>query len=196
MLLQIKKTSDKAIIPTKGSKYAAGYDLFSIEESVSLQHSERRLFKTGIHIQIPPGYYGRIAPRSGLALKQGIDILAGVIDADYTGEIGVILINLNNMPVTVDTSKAIAQLIIEKYHDVDFIEVSKLDETTRNENGFGSTDEKKKEKPIAEVFTEEVRKFEASKKNTVVPSIMDKYTQVGGVKVPKSYSDQIKQRDQ
>lgn len=193
-MIKIKKTSEKSITPKKGSPLAAGYDLFSIEESVSLQHSERKLFKTGIHIQLPAGYYGRIAPRSGLALKQGIDVLAGVIDADYTGEVGVILINLNNMPVTVDTNKAIAQLIIEKCHDMDFIEVSSLDETTRNKGGFGSTD--KQEKPLTEVFTNEVRKFEASKKDAAIPSILDKYTSSGGVQIPKPYSDQIKQRDQ
>lgn len=141
-MVRIKRTSEKSIIPRKGSSLAAGYDLFSIDEPTVLQHSERKLFKTGIHIQLPAGYYGRIAPRSGLALKQGIDVLAGVIDADYTGEVGVILINLNNTPVTVDTSKAIAQLIIEECHDMRFMEVSDLNETDRNSGGFGSTDSK------------------------------------------------------
>ena len=141
MLLQIKKISNMSIVPIKGSEFAAGYDLYSTDKPAKLQHAERKLFKTGICVQIPHGYYGRIAPRSGLALKQGIDIMAGIIDSDYTGEIGVILINLNNAPITINTKNPIAQLIIEKYFSVTFKIVDELTETKRGSRGFGSSDE-------------------------------------------------------
>lgn len=95
MLIQVKKLSENAIVPTRGSAGAAGYDLYSTEDYV-LKPSERKLFKTNISMKIPDGYYGRLAPRSGLAFKNGIDVLAGVIDEDYLGDIGVILLNTNN----------------------------------------------------------------------------------------------------
>jgi len=143
MDIQIKKLSNLAKIPEKGSAGAAGYDLSSIE-SGWLRPGERKLFKTGIAIKIPEGYYGRIAPRSGLALKQGIDVMAGVIDSDYIGEVGVILINLANgdetESVSIKEGQKIAQLIIELYEDAEFEEVSDLSDTKRGENGFGSSD--------------------------------------------------------
>ena len=151
-MIRIKKTSDKSITPTKGSVFAAGYDLYSIDNSVTLFSLERKLFKTGIHIQIPVGWYGRIAPRSGLAYKQGIDVMAGVIDSDYTGEIGVILINLGSEPQEIDTTKPIAQIIIEKYSDHDFVQVENLETTERGAGGYGSTDGKLVANPI--VFDE------------------------------------------
>ena len=142
-MIQIKLTSDKSKIPSKGSKDAAGYDLYSIDDTTTtLQSLERRLFKTGINIKIPTGYYGRIAPRSGLALNNGIDVMGGICDSDYLGDIGVILLNTSNIPVTIDTTKAIAQLIIEKHYDMEFSKVSELDVTDRGTDGFGSTDNK------------------------------------------------------
>ena len=96
--MNIKKLSDKAVIPSKGSVGAAGYDLYTTE-SYELKPGERKAFKTDIALAIPEGFYGRVAPRSGLAVKHGLDVLAGVIDSDYRGEILVALINLGDKPV-------------------------------------------------------------------------------------------------
>jgi dUTP pyrophosphatase len=93
---------------------------------------------------IPVNRYGRIAPRSGLAVKYGIDVLAGVVDSDYRGEILVVLINHGKSPFKVEKGMAIAQIIFEKYHPVQFQQYTSLDETDRGEKGFGSTDVKQK----------------------------------------------------
>ncbi len=90
--INVKKLSENAIIPTQGTNFAAGYDLYAAEDALVVCGS-RKLIKTNISMEITPGYYGRIAPRSGLAYKSGIDVLAGVIDSDYRGDIGVILYN-------------------------------------------------------------------------------------------------------
>lgn len=139
MNIQIKKLSDKAKIPSQGSKYAAGYDLYAAEE-VLVNTLGRKLVKTNISISIPEGYYGRIAPRSGLAYKNGIDVLAGVIDSDYRGDIGVILFNTDhNLDFLVNVGDRIAQIIIEKCHSVNWEPVETLDSTVRSEGGFGSS---------------------------------------------------------
>ena len=139
MNIQIKKLSDKAKIPTQGSKYAAGYDLYAAEE-VLVNTMGRKLVKTNISISIPEGYYGRIAPRSGLAYKNGIDVLAGVIDSDYRGDIGVMLLNTDhNLDFEVNVGDRIAQIIIEKCHSVNWETVETLDATVRSEGGFGSS---------------------------------------------------------
>ena len=139
MNIQIKKLSDKAKIPSQGSKYAAGYDLYAAEE-VLVNTMGRKLVKTNISISIPEGYYGRIAPRSGLAYKNGIDVLAGVIDSDYRGDIGVILLNTDhNLDFEVNVGDRIAQIIIEKCHSVNWETVETLDATVRSEGGFGSS---------------------------------------------------------
>ncbi len=140
MNVKIKKLHPNAQTPQWNNK-SAGCDLFSIESYV-LKPGERRLFKTGISMAIPEGLYGRVAPRSGLALKEGIDVMAGVIDEDYRGEIGVILINLGQNDKSVSAGDKIAQLIFEKYHRVDFSISDSLDETTRGAAGYGSTDKK------------------------------------------------------
>lgn len=144
--MKIKKLSDKAVIPSKGSTGAAGYDLYATE-SYELKPGERKAFKTDIAIAIPDGFYGRVAPRSGLAVKYGIDVLAGVIDSDYRGEILVALINLGDKPVQLPIIKdgketAIAQLIIEGCVTAvgGFSEVDDLNSTQRGSGGFGSTD--------------------------------------------------------
>ena len=139
MKIKIKKLSEKAKIPTQGSVYAAGYDLYSAENNYVLS-MERKLIKTNIAISIPEGYYGRIAPRSGLAFKNGIDILAGVIDSDYRGDIGVIIFNTcKNDIFEIKTGDRIAQLIIEKCHSVEWKDVESLEESVRSHSGFGST---------------------------------------------------------
>lgn len=139
MNIQIKKLSDQAKIPTQGSKYAAGYDLYAAEE-VLVNTMGRKLVKTNISISIPEGYYGRIAPRSGLAYKNGIDVLAGVIDSDYRGDIGVILFNSDhNVDFQVNVGDRIAQIIIEKCHSVNWDTVENLESSVRSEKGFGSS---------------------------------------------------------
>lgn len=138
MEIKIIYTSEFSICPTKGTPDAAGYDLFSIEEGY-IQSQERKMIDTGIQIQIPEGYYGRIAPRSGLALKNGIDVMAGVIDSDYRNNIKCILLNTDkNSDYKYNIGDKIAQIIIEKYYDVNFKDVNILDKTHRS-GGFGST---------------------------------------------------------
>ena len=137
--INIKKLSENAIIPTKGSAFAAGYDLYAAEDAVVVCCA-RKLIKTNISMEITPGYYGRIAPRSGLAYKSGIDVLAGVIDSDYRGDIGVILFNTDhNLDFEVNVGDRIAQIIIEKCHSVNWETVETLDSTVRSEGGFGSS---------------------------------------------------------
>jgi len=139
MNIQIKKLSDKAVIPSRGSKYAAGYDLYAAEEAL-VNISGRKLVKTNISVSIPEGYYGRIAPRSGLAYKNGIDVLAGVIDSDYRGDIGVILFNTDhNSDFLVNIGDRIAQIIIEKCHSVNWEIVETIESTARSSGGFGSS---------------------------------------------------------
>ncbi len=125
--------------PTKSHVTDAGYDLFSTED-VSLKPFQRKVVKTGIKLSIPTGFYGRIAPRSGLAVKNGIDVLAGVIDSGYNGEIGVVLINTDKFEsVSLPKSSRIAQLIFEKCEDMNFETVLSLDISERDAGGFGST---------------------------------------------------------
>lgn len=141
MEIKIKKLSDTAKIPHHGSEAAAGYDLCSVE-TIRITPNHRKLIKTGLALSIPDGYYGRIAPRSGLAFKHGIDVLAGVIDADYRGELGVILYNSGVTDFLVNDGDRIAQLIIEKCHKVNWEEVTELEESVRSDGGFGSTGSK------------------------------------------------------
>ena len=134
------KTSPEAKEPSQANFSDAGYDLFSTEE-LNLKPFERSVVKTGIKLALPEGYYGRVAPRSGLAIKKGIDVLAGVIDSGYRGEIGVVLINLSSSDQTLNKGDKIAQLIIEKCYAVSFSEVSSLSDSARGEGGFGSSGE-------------------------------------------------------
>jgi dUTP pyrophosphatase len=136
--MNIKKLSDKAIIPTKAHDTDAGYDLYTTE-SYTLKPGERKVFKTDISLAIPPTLYGRIAPRSGLAVKKGIDVLAGVVDSSYRGEVSVVLINLGQESVTIWPEDKIAQIIFEEYSSHEFTLVDELDTTKRNTNGFGSS---------------------------------------------------------
>ena len=138
MFIYVKKLVGSAMIPARANKTDAGYDLWSVE-SYTLKPLERKLFKTGISVEIPEGHYGRIAPRSGLAYKHGLDVLAGVIDSSYRGEIGVILINLGDKDVYITHGDRIAQLIIETCHHPNMIQVEDLNDSSRAEKGFGST---------------------------------------------------------
>ena len=140
MSLKVKKVNVKAKLPKKGTPQSAGFDLYSIESQLLISHSQE-VFKTGIIVQIPLGYYGRVAPRSGLAFKHEINVHAGVIDQDYRGEIMIMLYNHSNHDVVLSEGERIAQLILEKYADNinEVIEVDELDETDRGSGGFGST---------------------------------------------------------
>lgn len=127
-------------LPRYESVQAAGMDLrCSLEQPVTLQPLERRLFPTGLYIELPVGYEAQIRPRSGLALKKGITVLntPGTIDADYRGEIGVILINLSQEPVTIEDGERICQMVIAKHEQPGLIEVEVLGETERGAGGFG-----------------------------------------------------------
>lgn len=137
-ILQVLLTTPEARLPTRGSEYAAGYDLYA-SEAISLPKGGRGVVKTGLKISIPFGCYGRVAPRSGLAVKKGIDVGAGVIDADYRGEVGVVLFNFGDDVFEISIGDRIAQLILEKIHNAPVVEVKTLDDTQRGEGGFGST---------------------------------------------------------
>ena len=137
--INVKKLSENAIIPTQGTSFAAGYDLYAAEDAV-VACGTRKLIKTNISMEINPGYYGRIAPRSGLAYKNGIDVLAGVIDSDYRGDIGVILYNTDkDINFTVKKGDRIAQIIFEACYTATLNNIDTLDNTLRQTGGFGST---------------------------------------------------------
>ena len=138
MALLIKRITDNAIIPTRGSAEAAGLDLYA-SEGVSIGPGRRAAVSTGISIELPKDTYGRIAPRSGLAVKDGINVGAGVVDRDYTGEIKVVLFNHGRKPFNIKSGYKIAQLIVEKCVMVEVKEVEGVAETARGANGFGST---------------------------------------------------------
>lgn len=136
---RVKKLHPEAIIPVKGSGGAAGFDISSVID-VTIESGKREMVSTGLAFEIPHGTYGRMAPRSGLAAKHGIDVLAGVLDEDYRGEIKAILLNTGDKPFEIKKGDRIAQVILEKYLvNVDVVEVSKLEESKRGTNGFGST---------------------------------------------------------
>ena len=125
-------------MPSRGDEGAAGLDLSSVEEVV-VPSGERRMIDTGIKVALPHGTYGRVAPRSGLALKHGVDVLAGVIDRSYRGVVKVILQNHGDKDLEVRVGDRIAQLIVTKVDESIPVEVNSLDETERGEGGFGST---------------------------------------------------------
>ncbi|MCQ2360050.1 MAG: dUTP diphosphatase [Paludibacteraceae bacterium] len=132
-------------MPAYATEQSAGMDLrASLTESVTLKPMERRLIPTGLYIELPAGYEAQIRPRSGLALKKGITVLntPGTIDADYRGEIGVILINLSTEPFVIENGERICQMVIARYESAELIEVEELSETERGEGGFGHTGKK------------------------------------------------------
>lgn len=129
-------------MPTYATSQSAGMDLrANLEEPVVLHPMERRLIPTGLHIALPEGYEAQVRPRSGLALKHGLTVLnaPGTIDADYRGEIGVVLINLSQEDFTINDGERIAQLVVARYEQVEFSLVEILDETERGEGGYGHT---------------------------------------------------------
>lgn len=129
-------------LPNYETIASAGMDLrANLEEPVTINSLERTIVKTGLFIELPIGYEAQVRPRSGLAAKKGITVLnsPGTVDADYRGEIGVILVNLSNEPFVIENGERIAQLIIAKHERAEWIEVEVLSETSRGEGGFGST---------------------------------------------------------
>ncbi len=138
-LLRFKQLDSRAVLPKRGSALAAGLDLCSIED-VEIQPRQRALARTGLAVAIPPGFYGRVAPRSGLAVKQGLDVLAGVIDSDYRGEICCVLYNTGDEQIGLPAGSKICQLIIEQIITPEATWVNDLDVTARGAGGFGSTD--------------------------------------------------------
>jgi len=136
--LLVKRVSDKGKLPTRGSPFSAGYDLYGAVKTI-IPARGKALIDTQISIAVPAGTYGRVAPRSGLAIKFGITSGAGVIDADYRGIVFVLLFNLSDKDFEVQEGDRIAQLILEKIHTPEVVEVEDLDETLRGSGGFGST---------------------------------------------------------
>lgn len=129
-------------LPAYESISAAGMDLrANLEDPCILKPLQRKLIPTGIYMALPEGYEAQVRPRSGLAFKSGITVLnaPGTIDADYRGEIGVLLINLSEDNYILQDGERIAQLVIARYEQAQFVEVDVLDETERGEGGFGST---------------------------------------------------------
>jgi len=137
-ILGFKKLDDRATLPTRGSVLSAGLDLCSIED-LTIEPKQRQLARTGLAVAIPEGYYGRIAPRSGLALRTGLDVLSGVIDADYRGEIGCLLYNSGDETINLPAHTKICQLIIEKIITPEAVWADEINETDRGSGGFGST---------------------------------------------------------
>ena len=129
-------------LPAYATPQSAGMDLrANIDEAITLHPMERRLIPTGLHIALPAGFEAQIRPRSGLALKHGLTVLntPGTVDADYRGEVMVMLINLGDKDFVINDGERIAQMIIAKHETADFIAVEVLDETERGEGGYGHT---------------------------------------------------------
>ena len=138
-MIKIKNLTGFGVTPTRGSEQSAGLDLYSVDHG-EIHPGGRQLIKTGIAMSIPDGFFGSIRPRSGLALNCGIDTMAGVIDSDYTGEIGVILINHSDYLFSCDSGDKIAQLVIQRHHsDFEIEIVDSLEVSDRGNGGFGST---------------------------------------------------------
>ncbi|XP_044139202.1 deoxyuridine 5'-triphosphate nucleotidohydrolase, mitochondrial [Bufo gargarizans] len=137
-VLRFAKLSEHASTPTRGSARAAGYDLYSAYD-YEIGPQDKAIVKTDIQIAVPSGCYGRVAPRSGLAAKNFIDVGAGVIDEDYRGNVGVVLFNFGKEPFAVKKGDRVAQLICERIFYPALEEVKVLDDTVRGAGGFGST---------------------------------------------------------
>lgn len=144
MKIRIVNKSTNAL-PQYATSQSAGIDLrANLSEAVTLKPMDRKLIPTGLFIELPEGYEAQIRPRSGLALKHGITVLntPGTIDADYRGEIGVILINLSNEDFTIEHGERICQMVIARHEQAEWIQVEELNETERGAGGFGHTGKK------------------------------------------------------
>jgi dUTP pyrophosphatase len=142
MNINIKKLTDSAKLPERGSEYAAGYDLFAdVAEEVKIAPHETKMIGTGVAMEIPTGYFGGIFARSGLSAKEGLRPAncVGVVDSDYRGEVKVALHNDGEVERVITPAEKIAQLVVVPFLSVEFSEVSELSDTDRGEGGFGST---------------------------------------------------------
>ena len=141
MEIRIINSSHHAL-PRYETPMSAGMDLrANLDEPITLQPLERRLIPTGLRIALPVGYEAQVRPRSGLALKHGVTVLntPGTIDADYRGEIGIILVNLSQAPFVINDGERIAQMVVARHEQGEFVEVEELDETERGAGGYGHT---------------------------------------------------------
>jgi dUTP pyrophosphatase len=144
-VLKVEKRSSQAVLPARATKGSAGYDLASAQDC-TIPARGKGLVPTHLSLSLPEGCYGRIAPRSGIAWKNHIDVGAGVIDSDYRGEVGIVLFNHSDTDFHIAKGDRVAQLILEKHKIVPVVEVPTLrvdDVTERGEGGFGSTEKKK-----------------------------------------------------
>ncbi len=142
MKINIKRLTETAILPERGSAYAAGYDLFAdVNESVEIQPHETKMIGTGLAMEIPEGYFGGVFARSGLSSKEGLRPAncVGVVDADYRGEVKVALHNDGEVVREIKVGQKIAQLVVVPFLSVEFDDVKELSETVRGVGGFGST---------------------------------------------------------
>ena len=140
--VRIKKLRENAVVPTYGSEFAAGADLYAaVEEAVTIEANETKLIPTGLAMEIPVGYAGLVYARSGLASKRGLAPAnkVGVIDSDYRGEVMVALHNHGTEAQTIEAGERIAQMVIAPYVTANFIESETLEDTVRGAGGFGST---------------------------------------------------------
>ena len=137
-VLKFAKLSPNAHTPTKATPLAAGYDLYAAHDGM-IPAKDRGVIKTDLQVALPRGCYGRVAPRSGLAAKNSIDIGAGVIDGDYRGNLGIVLLNFGREPFVVNKGDRIAQLICERIYYAELEECESLDRTERGTLGFGSS---------------------------------------------------------
>lgn len=141
MIVRIKKLNENATVPTYGTEYSAGADLYNLNEAVNIPSHATVLIHTGISVEIPEGYAGLIYARSGLASKRGLAPAnkVGVIDADYRGEVMVALHNHSDADATVDAGERIAQLVVSPFLKVEYQLSDELSDTVRGAGGFGST---------------------------------------------------------
>ena len=138
--IDIKKLHEDAVIPTYGTEGAAGFDFYSVDDYI-VDPGKTVIVKTGLAVAVPIGYYLAVVPRSGVSAKTGIRIAnsPGTVDADYRGEIGVILVNLSNEAFVIENGERIAQMVIAKHERAEWNEVDQLSDTSRGAGGFGST---------------------------------------------------------
>ena len=136
--VKVKRIHPAAKLPARGTNWSAGADLCCLE-AFTLGPGERKSVPTGLIVEIPPGWYGRVAPRSGLAARHGVDTLAGVVDPDFRGELMALIVNTGEAPVSFDAGARIAQLIIERAAVCDYVWADELSATERGDGGFGST---------------------------------------------------------
>jgi dUTP pyrophosphatase len=136
--MKVVRLSEHAYLPTRGSSKAAGLDVYTPISGTVPAH-QRLLVPLDIALCLPPNTYGHILPRSGLAVKHGIHVGAGVIDEDYRGNVGVLLMNLSDVPFVFSKGDRIAQLVVKPYASVDVVEVNELDQSDRGQQGYGSS---------------------------------------------------------